>query len=288
MRQHPIWNVAVFGLANGGVIAAVRAAAEAGVPPLLSALVQTGGAGLLLLAFMRVRGRDVGRPRLFWRYALIAGLLGLAVPNAIDFNISYRVDPSVAGLLFALPPSLTYLASVLLGLDEADRRRMIGVGLGFAGAMLILLPDVVQSGVGLGWLALGALVPLSLTTGNIYRSVAWPDGAGVLDLASGTLLAASLLLLPVAALGGGFTRWSPTLSGVGLLALEAAVTAVAFVFFFDLQRRGGPVYLSLIGYAVAAAGVLFAALVFGQAPGWSAYAGFAIILASFWFAKPQG
>ena len=49
MRQHPIWNVAVFGLANGGVVAAVRA-----------------------------RGRDVGRPRLFWHYALIAGLLALA------------------------------------------------------------------------------------------------------------------------------------------------------------------------------------------------------------------
>ena len=288
MRQHPIWNVAVFGFANGGVVAAVRAAAGAGAPPLLSAVVQTGGPGLLLLAWTLARSGFPRRDGRFWRYCLLAGLLGLAVPTSIDYNVSAKVDPAVAGLLFALPPSLTYAASVLLGQDEAERRRMVGVALGLGGALLVLLPDVISSGVGRGWALLGLVVPLSLTTGNVYRSWAWPDGSTPASLAAGTLLLASCLLAVPAALMGHLTAAGLTAKGLLLLAVEAGVTAPAFVFFYDLQRRGGPVYLSLIGYAVAAAGVLFAALVFGEEPGWTAYAGFAVILASFAFARPKG
>lgn len=70
--------------------------------------------------------------------------------------------------------------------------------------------------------------------------------------------------------------------------LAAVITALAFVVFFDLQRRGGPVYLSLVGYAVTAAGVLYSALFFGEPPGWTAYAGMAVIAVSFAFQRRAG
>ncbi len=73
-----------------------------------------------------------------------------------------------------------------------------------------------------------------------------------------------------------------------LLLAEAAVTALAMLVFFDLQRRGGPVYLSLVGYVIAAMSVLLGALLFGERPQPLDLAGMAAIALSLAFAQPRG
>jgi drug/metabolite transporter (DMT)-like permease len=50
-----------------------------------------------------------------------------------------------------------------------------------------------------------------------------------------------------------------------LIAAQAAAFAIQYVIYFILQKRGGPVYLSLIGPVAAVVGVPFAVLLLGEA-----------------------
>jgi len=257
--------VAIFGALMAGVVALAKPLGQIGVPALASAAVQTGGAGLLLGLGQLLGRRPPPVDRRHGQYYLIAAFLGLAVPNVVVFAASARIGAGTTALYFAVPPILTYLLAALLGFDRAETRRIVAVLIGFAGAVAVILPTASANQAPAPWLALTALAPLFLAIGNIYRSVAWPPGARPGALAAGTLIAAGLLLLPVAAATGGLGALLGRLGEAAppLLA-QIGLTALAFLVYFELQRIGGPVYLSLIGYAIAAFGALYGAVFFGE------------------------
>ena len=114
------------------------------------------------------------------------------------------------------------------------------------------------------WVIIGLLIPVSLASGNIYRTFDWPADTGPIELAVGSHLAAAAMLLAGLLSLEGIGSFAH-LSGMPLLVLAQIASASAmFVFFFRLQEVGGPVYLSQIGYVGAAVGLIAGTLVLGE------------------------
>ena len=186
-------------LATGGLIGATfplgKLAGEAGVPPLVWSFFIAAGSALVLVAALAARREAVALDKRHLRYDLMAGLISLAIPNALVFSVIPRLGAGFTSILFTLSPILTLAFSALLRLRRTTPLGLAGIGVGFAGALVIVMSKgQIDRPAEPAWLLLALLVPVSLAAGNVYRTLDWPPGASGLRLAAGMNVAAAMVL----------------------------------------------------------------------------------------------
>jgi drug/metabolite transporter (DMT)-like permease len=262
-----LWNSA-FGLliVAGGLLGLAlpfgKIATQAGIPGMMWAFVVSCGAGgVLLLAFL-LTGRRIALTGHRLRYFVIAAAISYAVPNFLLFTAISHLGAGYTGIMYTISPVITLMLSLLLGVRQPNRLGVAGIVVGFIGALIVTLTrGETARPADISWVVIGLMIPVSLAVGNIYRTYDWPEGAGPIELAAGSHVAAALLLLLGLLITGNAGSFA-LLPGVPLLVLAQVVSAATmFAFFFRLQAVGGPVYLSQIGY-VAAAIALFSGILF--------------------------
>jgi drug/metabolite transporter (DMT)-like permease len=255
-----------------------KLAGQAGVPPTVWALTISLGAGAILALARALAGHRGAPNGAEWRFYLVAGLISYALPNLLMFSVMPHVGAGFTGLFFTLSPVATLTLAVLLRVQRTSRLGVIGIAIGFLGAVVVSATrGQLGAPAGLGWIALGMLVPLFLAAGNIYRTVAWPPGGHPVALAAGSHLAAAAML-GVLLLLTGETGAVATLAAIPGIALTQAVAAAAtFAVFFRLQAVGGPVYLSQIGYVAAAVGLVSGVAFLGERYGLATWTGAGLI-----------
>ncbi|MEZ5507760.1 MAG: DMT family transporter [Gammaproteobacteria bacterium] len=270
-RQQPFSpDILTWGLLllNGLLIALMLALAKTvtarGMPAASYAFWQTLIAGTVLLAFA------VGSRQRFTRrlipYFVISGLTGIAIPNVIAFHLVTRLGAGFTGIMYALPPLFTFLLALTMGLEKPVWNRFAGLGV----AVLACSWMVVQRHAEMGdasplWFALGLVIPLMLSIGNIYRSIAWPADAKPATLAAGTLLTSTAVLAVFAQSTG--TELMPDLINTNMLAamiLQGLLTALTYLCAFQLQKRSNPVFYSQLGIVAALFGLMIGVLWFNE------------------------
>lgn len=250
-----------------------------------SALIQ-GGVLLWRARGKAGAGQTPATQRQLVTYMAVAGGL-FALPNAIGFTAAPQVGAGFISLCLAFPLVLTYGLSVVLKLERFQTLRALGVVMGLVGGVLLVSDGQSLDPQARLW-AIGALLmPVIIAVGNIYRTLKWPHGASPLLLSTGMMAfgGGSLVLVT---LGLGLPQVPTSISGaaLGLAAAQALVFAVQYVFYFQLQKVAGPVYLSQIGSVAAVTGLGLAFLTFGEMPGWLQFSavgaiGLGILLVSY-------
>lgn len=263
--QALIWGLL---LANGFLIALMLALAKAatsqGMPAVTYAFWQTLIAGVLLLLSSHKR-RSLLERRLT-RYFLISGLTGIAIPNVIGFYLVTKLGAGFTGIMYALPPIFTFLLATSIGLEKRSWIKLAGLSIAVvACAWIVLQRHSEISSPSMLWFAMGLIIPAMLSIGNVYRSVAWPDGVKPMVLASGTLLASAFTLALVASLTD--TPIFPKGTGsdlIGIVVLQGLLTALTYLCAFELQRRSNPVFYSQLGAVAAVFGLLIGVIWFEE------------------------
>jgi drug/metabolite transporter (DMT)-like permease len=131
------------------------------------------------------------------------------------------------------------------------------------------------------WVLLGLGTPLLHAVAYVALSEKTrPHNADSLTLSSGTLLAASILALPIAVAAGEFQWLAPPFSA-GELALigHAFIAAINFYAIFELIRIAGPTYMSQANFLSVGFGVLFGMVFFGERHSAFVWGAIAVILA---------
>jgi len=257
-----------------------KLAAAAGINPALWAAVISLGAGIIMLGVSRAaEGASAGGGPVL-RFALTSGFVSYVVPNFLTFAAIPKIGSGLAAIMFALSPVVTAFLSMLLRVRPPNLLGLAGIGLGLAGALVIIAARNADFAAGQSvWLLLSVLIPIFLGLGNVYRTLAWPKGAGPMRLAALTNLAAVAPLLIAAALYPGGIDTAPLLAVPGLVAAQLTVSATMFIMFFRLQQVGGPTFLSQIGYVAAAVGAGFGVTVLGETYPAMVWAGVAVVAA---------
>lgn len=172
------------------------------------------------------------------------------------------------GAYFIAPILAALLSSVVLG-ERLSPRRILAVGVGFAGALLVAQPGVTMN-VGTLY-ALGAGICMACYM-VATRAVA-QSGSPLGTLAFQYVAGAALLLVPA------LLEWSvPTVESWSLILLMGLISAISHMLvikafrFAEASSLTPLVYLELLGSA------LLGFLIFGQLPSPVTWAGIALIV----------
>ncbi|MCZ9211673.1 drug/metabolite exporter YedA [Escherichia albertii] len=221
-------------------------------PPLMMAGVRFLAAGILLMAFLLLRGHKLPplRPQL---NAALIGLLLLAVGNGMVTVAEHQNVPSgIAAVVVATVPLFTLCFSRLFGI-KTRKLEWLGIAIGLAGIVML------NSGGNLSGNPWGAILILigsvSWAFGSVYGSrITLPVGmmAGAIEM-----LAAGVALMLASMIAGKKLTVVPSVSGflaVGYLALFGSIIAINAYMY--LIRNVSPALATSYAYVNPVVAVL--------------------------------
>jgi drug/metabolite transporter (DMT)-like permease len=239
--------------------------ALADLPPLTLALCRVAIAALILAALARASGTGLAPVLQSWRGFVVLGLLNCALPFSLILWGQTQITSALASILNATTPIFTVLVAHVATHDEKlGAAKLFGAAAGFLGVVIMLGSDMVFAGADI-WAQLACLAAaLSYGFAGVYgrRLVSLP----ALTVASGQLIAATLLLGPMAALvDRPWTLAMPSLTvSAAVLALAAFSTALGYVIYFRILARAGATNLLLVTFLIPVSAILLGTVVLGE------------------------
>lgn len=261
MSPTVVLSMLYCGAAFGGSFLFMRVAAPDLPAPAL-AFLRVAIAALILLA--------VGGPRLLgalradWRKYAFLGVFMTGGPFLLFAAAEESITAGLGAVINATTPMWTALVVAAWLRQRLTPARIAAIGIGFAGVALIVGVDGLRIrpdawvGVALATIAASSY-GIGLTF--IRRHMSGPEP---LTLAFGQLAAASVLLVPFAALTAGEVH--PTVASMAaVLGIATVSTAIAVPLLFRVNRKVGPVATSTVTFLNPIFGVLWGALFLNEA-----------------------
>jgi len=216
-RQHRWTVILAFGLVYlfwGSTYLGIRIAVEH-IPPALMCGARFSISGSLMLVYCAITGRNIRHSSLQLAQLAAIGLLLLMGGNMTLSYAEQYLPSGLSALIVAVVPLwFLVLDSLLLGEHRISRRGLAGLGLGIAGIVILLWPELTKTGT-LGraqfWASLSLLLAsFSWALGSVL-SKRWKSGADPLSATGWQMTFAGLGNLLFAAFAGNFSRvvWTP-------------------------------------------------------------------------------
>ncbi len=239
--------------------------------------------GLIALA---VIVKVMGRPLLGdgWKTRLGSFAI-MAITNAIVpwVAIAWGEERITSGLASILNSTTTLWTAVIIfwamPAERPSKVGYLGVVLGFAGVVILVLPDILAHGVSGNFLgAMAVLVAaLSYAANAIYQRRKMRN-VSVFDVSIGQLAATVVFALPLAA---------PSLSSVhvaltsmaAVIALGAGATGIAYLLYYYVMNTLGAVRAAGVTLLVPVTAVFWGVVLLHESLSWPIVIGMAVILA---------
>lgn len=289
--RYPVTLLALNGVIGGAGYSVSKIALENDVEPLGIATWQVLGAGLFLLLAAVIRGERPTIRRPDMAFTVICGLPCLALPMTVTFIALAHLPAGLMGLIVATMPIFTYAISLCLGQEAARGVRILGLGCGLAGALILLAPGLSLPSAGAApWIALAFVTPMMLALGNIFVARKRPAGMSAPVLSFGMLFAAACVMVPVSVATGAFYVPNLVRPGVAeaMILIQMAIASLNYVFFFEIIRRAGPVFYAQIGYLLTVTAFAWAVLLFDDTYGVGFLAAVGLIFAGIALSRRAG
>lgn len=244
------------------------------------------GAVVLLPFALRQRALRPAFAKIGW--VLLFGAIEMAGPFLLLGHAEQTLPSGLTGLLVATVP----LFAALIAFGGGDRSvlrpsRAIGLVIGFAGVFVIVAgPGLAIEGGG-GLVAIGEvlLVALLYATAPFVIATKLKDvpALGSITL---SLFAVGVFYTPIALLT---QHQAPTIeSTVSLVLLAVLCTATAFIVFFALIARVGPVRAPLFTYVNPVVAIVLGAIVLAEPITPGLLVGFPLVILGCWLAATGG
>lgn len=258
----------------GGSFPFMRVAAPA-LGPAWTAELRVLLGGLVLLAWLRASGVEVGLRR-NWRAYFIVGGFGVAAPFALYAFAAMHAPGSLLAVVNATAPIFGLVWGAAFREERVTLPRAVGLALGLAGVVLIAQPRGGEYPL-LGWAvaaALGACCFYGLVGVLIKR---FARQVSPRAMAAGNQLAAAVLLVPLLPLAPPLAAPS-ALVIANVLALALLASGVAFVLYFRLIADVGAARALTVTYLIPVFGVLWGVLFLGETVSVTMLAGGVLVL----------
>jgi drug/metabolite transporter (DMT)-like permease len=244
-----------------------------GFPPFTLAALRFLAAGIVMYAWLRLRG--VKPPsRLQWRNAAITGILLLLLGNGMVCFAEQSVTSGVAAVAIASEP--LFIALFLFAYRERPSRGEIaGLAVGFLGVI------VLNSGGTMRAAPLAAVALLVATAAWAFGSI-WsrrqdmPEGP--MNVAAQMLCAAPALALVAWLTGEHLPAHPPTASIFAVAYLTVFGSIIGFSAYLFLVKHARPTLTASYAYVNPPVAVLLGALILGEHVGTAEIGGMLVIL----------
>ncbi len=247
-------------------------------------------AGLFLWAVIRVtRGPvlfEAGQRMPLMPFVLL-GLMNQAGPYLLIAWAQLYISSSVAGILMASVPLFTILLAHLFAEDERlIGRRLVGVLIGLGGVVLLIGPDALLD---FGQHVMGQLAVVLAAFGygmtNVYGRR--HKARDPMRMATGSTLAAAILMVPIALVMDQPWLLTPSLSGsVALFMIGLTGTGLPTLLFYYLLRSAGATNTSMVSFLVPVVAVISGIAFLGEELTLYSGIAFAVILSALLIINP--
>ena len=221
-------------------------------PPLTLVAMRLSLGALTLYIIMRAAGLRLPNNRDWWQRFAALAVLGNVIPFSLISWGELYISSSLAGILMALMPiNVMVLAHFFLASEPMSMRKVIGFVMGFIGVLVLVGAEALANLGGDAFWAQMAVIAATLfyAVNSIYtkRLPKLP----VLVAGTGTLVAGSLMLWPVALLVDH--PWTLDINWLPLgavIILGVFSSGLANWVYFTIVQRQGPSFLSMINYII--------------------------------------
>ncbi|MDC0074129.1 DMT family transporter [Alphaproteobacteria bacterium] len=247
-----------LGLSFAFILVLNRIAAENNIPFIPYVFWQSIGGCFILFVIALFSG---GLPPMSWahiRIYFVSGFLNLAIPYLIFAYVASKVPSGILSLGLSLIPVTTYALALFVKLDKFKIVKFFGILLGLAGVISVLLPSTsLPSQDMVGWVILGLMAPFCYALNTICVALLRPPDATSVQLAGGLMLVGAICMIFVMLLTSEWWAFNSSFND-GYLATIIAMfnNALAFYLIFELIKRTGPVYFSMVNYLATIVGII--------------------------------
>ena len=226
----------------------------------------------IIAVWVAARGGFGQLRRVRWPLHVVRAAIGIMMLGTFTYGLRRLPLSEAYSIFFVAPLLITALAALILG-ERVDRGRWIAIGIGFAGALIVLRPT------GSGALTLSGLAIFVCAIGYASSSLL----VRILSRTDSTL-SMVFWLITMIAIGAGVLAlpdWRPVQSGhwpiIGGLAVTGAVGQWAVTEAF---RRGQASFVAPFEYTALVWGVGLDWTIWRVLPPPVTFAGAAVIIAS--------
>ncbi|HEX2705211.1 MAG TPA: DMT family transporter, partial [Candidatus Lustribacter sp.] len=230
----------------------------------------TGTAAVAVMAW--ATGARPPRERRVWAHLMVSAFFLCTLPFLLFPLGEERISSALAGIGNATTPlAAVVFTGLMIPADRLSARKLVAVGVGFLGVVVIMSPWQTQGRPDLLGFSMTVVAGASYGLGWTYvkRFLSSSDLGG-LSLPAAQLSVASvqvslaLVLTWLVAPGGRGAPWSPAVPAghslrpalLALLMLGVVGTGVAYNLQFDLVRAVGPQIATTITYLIPIVAVL--------------------------------
>jgi len=228
------------------------------IPPLTLALGRCAIAAVVLLVYVKATGLELPKGRAVWGSLLVLAVLNTALPFTLIFWGQTHITSGLAGILNSTAPLFSILlAHFATSDDRLTGRRIVGIAIGFVGAVITIgihaLSDLgVQTIAQLAIVLAAFCYAAAGVFGRRFKS--YPPAV----IAASVLILGSAMLAPLSAYGDRpWTLPMPSLEALAaMVGLAVISTALAFLIYFRVLARAGAVNLQLVAYLIPVSAIL--------------------------------
>lgn len=273
--------LAVTSVVWGAAYVFIRSGIEAGAAPLAFAASRYLLAAALFAAVALGTRAAAPTRRQLAVSAAVGGVLVIGLYGGLLYWGEQYTTGGYAALLASTAPLWTVgSGAILLAQERLGGIGLVGIGIGFVGSVVLVLPEVVGSPVGTWEGPAFILVAMASTAVGSVLIRRYGGGAQGLwqisaqFLVAGTMLGVAVLVLPV-------REALPLTAGVlgPLAVLIAASSLVGYFAYFALHHRVGPLRANVVAYLAPLVGLAVGSGFYGEPFTIWELAGVAIVLA---------
>ena len=221
---------------------------------------------LVLLPIVFIRRLPGPRDRAMWGHLIVSALLACALPYTLFALAEQTVSSSLAGVLNSTTPLWTVLLAVSLSTESRlSMRRIFGVCVGFAGAVVVVEPwTAAVNGSVLGVLACLAAA-LSYAVAYTYQGRYLTNrGVSPISLTAVQLSIAAAMVAIMLPFGGPVPSVELSIPWIAVLVLGVAGTGLALIINFTLIGAEGATAASVVTYLVPIVALTFGTFILGE------------------------
>jgi len=194
-----------------------------------------------------------------WQWLLAYTLVEINIPWLLLGHAETRLNSSTAGLLLAVVPLFAALIVTKLGHERLELRRLLGLGIGFAGVALLVGIDIHFAD--LPAVAMTMVVAVCYAIGPIIVDRKLNDVPAI-GVVTASLIIATLVYAPFAPMV--WPEHFPASAAWSVVGLGVLCTAAAFLAFFALIAEAGAARATVITYVNPAVAIVLGALVLSE------------------------
>jgi len=224
--------------------------------------------GVVLMGLIcAVRGLSLPLHARALRLYLVLALIGAVIPNTISYQVAVHLPAGIMSLLLSVIPMFAFVIALTLGTDRFRWRRVIGLGFGLMGVLMIIVPSVdLGQTIPVGWAALYLVTAAFYAFEGNYIAKWGTEGLGPFQVMLGASLIGGVIVVPIMLATGQYIAPQMSLP-LPQLALLGSCVIHAFVYatYVWLAGRAGAVFTTQVSYLVTGFGLLWAWVMLGEA-----------------------